>query len=328
MASTPIYVLVLNLAKISIILFYLRLCYLYPTFCRVCYVFLALVLANMVIWLILPFVQCTRLDYNWDRYHRQYDEDVSCLNQTRLILSMSVMNIVLDAMILVLPIPLILKMRSTLTQKLAIIFMFSLGIIVLIASCNRLRYTIAFGTSTNITWDYVDLMIWTGVETAAAVTAPSLPTIRLLMHRLCPAVFGRIFAVGSDHERELQGPGDGEEAFAQDFEGLHRPKGILSRRLGRGRRGGGGEKGQDLDRPKMDRRGRTEASRVLMSIDDDAPDLDPHLVSRPPGAAPVSGEPETRSDSASDFTIDSTCLARFSDGEKLNHEPYARETHG
>lgn len=241
--------------------------------------FLALVLANIVVWLVIPFVQCSQLDYNWDRYRRDYDETIRCLDLNHLILSMSIMNIALDAMILVLPIPLVIRMRSTLAQKVAIIFMFSLGIIVLVASCNRLRYTIAYGSSTNITWDYVDLMIWTGIETAAAVMAPSLPTIRLLMHRLCPRVFSRIFAFGSDHERELQGYGDGDDAFAQDFEG-HQQQATVSRRLGRKRRGGGAN-GQGLDRPKADRRGHTEASRVLMSMDDEAPDLDRHLAPGP-----------------------------------------------
>lgn len=288
--------------------------------------FLALVLANIAVWLIIPFVQCSRLDYNWDRYRRDYNEAVKCLNLTHLILSMSIMNIALDAMILLLPIPLVLRMRSTLAQKLAIIFMFSLGFIVLIASCNRLRYTIAFGSSTNITWDYVDLMIWTGIETATTVMAPSLPTLRLLMHRLCPCAFGRIFAFGSGHERELQGSGDGDEAFAQDFKG-HWQQGIVSRRLGRGRRGNG-VRGQGLDRPKADKRGHTEASRVLMSIDEEAPGLDRHLTSGPPGVASASREPGARSSTASDFTVASTDFMKSLGADNLDKDGYAQGTHG
>ncbi|GKT66342.1 CFEM domain-containing protein [Colletotrichum tofieldiae] len=100
--------------------------------------------------------------------------------------------------------PLVVKVKSTPRRKFMIILMFSLGIIIVIASSVRLRFNILYGDSVNITWDYVDLMIWTGVEVATSITVTSLPSIRLMIHKLFPGLFGRIFAFGGHVEQDRE----------------------------------------------------------------------------------------------------------------------------
>lgn len=195
---------------------------------------------------------------------------------------MSITSIVLDTAILIMPMPLVVKVKSTPRRKFAIISMFSLGIIIVIAGCLRLRFNIMYGDSVNITWDYVDLMIWTGVEVATSIAVTSLPSIRLMLHRLFPGLFGRLFAFGGHVEQDREQYLKVREGHQRDVEGVI-GEGI-TRRWRRGRKeidppptiGGGearerNEKGgrasvanRDSGMPRNPP--QTEASRILASI--------------------------------------------------------------
>jgi hypothetical protein len=87
---------------------------------------------------------------------------------------------------LVMPLPLLWKLNTSLRSKIAIIIMFSLGIFDLITSCIRLRSVILFGGSVNPSWDYTDILIWTGNELAVSIIVSSLPAIRVLLKHLEP----------------------------------------------------------------------------------------------------------------------------------------------
>ncbi|KAI9149046.1 Ankyrin-1 [Paramyrothecium foliicola] len=135
---------------------------------------------------------------------RETDDAVAFVNALpNCTWAMNITNIILDVVVLVLPIPLVIKMKSTLRRKVAIIFMFSLGVVVLVASCLKMRYNIIYGHSTNITWDYMDLMVWAGIESSVSVAAPCLPTVRLFLHRIWPSRFGSMFAFGAQGETTL-----------------------------------------------------------------------------------------------------------------------------
>ncbi|KAK2052242.1 hypothetical protein LY76DRAFT_583776 [Colletotrichum caudatum] len=274
-----LYLLILGLARTSILCFYLRL-FPYERFCRLCYALLTIVATTTVLFIVLAMTQCMPISYNWEGWKGDFGP-VKCLNLNLLSWSTSAIGIALDTTILIIPLPLVVKVKSTLRRKLYIISMFSLGIMNVISSSIRLRYNIMYGDSINITWDYVDLMIWTGVEVSTSVAVTSLPSIRLMLHRLFPGVFGRIFAFGGhveqDRERYLK-----SEAQNLDVEALS-AKGI-TRRARRSRLGDnppptiGGGAPSDLNHRRRTRialdedmkaptvPARTEASRILASI--------------------------------------------------------------
>ncbi|GKT95438.1 CFEM domain-containing protein [Colletotrichum tofieldiae] len=143
------------------------------------------------------------IPYNWEGWKGDFGPK-KCFDLNALSWATSAIGIALDAVILVLPMPLVVKVKSTPRRKFMIILMFSLGIIIVIASSVRLRFNILYGDSVNITWDYVDLMIWTGVEVATSITVTSLPSIRLMIHKLFPGLFGRIFAFGGHVEQDRE----------------------------------------------------------------------------------------------------------------------------
>jgi hypothetical protein len=165
--------------------------------------------------------------------------------------------------------------KSTFRRKVAIIFMFSLGVVVLVASCLKMRYNILYGHSSNITWDYMDLMVWAGIESSVSVAAPCLPTVRLLLHSKCPNLFGKWFAFGSQGERTLDEYIKAEEEEVaewsadvekrpQEYATVVRPRRAVTKGLD-GESSSGSSKATDREK-----KGMTEASRILKSLDEAA----------------------------------------------------------
>ncbi|KAJ0384581.1 hypothetical protein COL922a_008078 [Colletotrichum nupharicola] len=238
---------------------------------------LAIVITSMTLWVILAIVQCRPISYNWEGWKGEFKEPVKCLNLNILSWTTSAVSIALDTIILIMPMSLVVKVKSTLRRKIAIISMFSLGVIIVIASCLRLRFNILYGDSVNITWDYVDLMIWTGVEVATSITVTSLPSIRLMMHRRSPGLFGRIFAFGGHVEHDRGHYLEIKSSHSRDVEHIG-AKGIM-RRLRRTHTnserpptiGGGPPKDRRASKAQRDsdrlaKPMPSEASRVLASI--------------------------------------------------------------
>ncbi|QPC80364.1 hypothetical protein HYE68_011116 [Fusarium pseudograminearum] len=271
----PFYSLLMGMTKVTIILFYIRLCHVYTRFCQACWAVIVIVCLNTVIFMFLNIFQCTPIHWNWNRFSGN-DVDFQCMDLNKLQWSINITNIIFDVVVLALPIPLVWRMRSKFRRKLAIIFMFSLGVVVLVASCLKMRYNILYGHSTNITWDYMDLMVWAGIESSVSIAAPCLPTVRLFLHKVFPQSFGRMFAFGSHADRTLDDEIKAEEEevaqWAADLEKpsdaalvVVRPRRAaisLGHDLGPARGGRGGR-----------RKPMTEASRILKSVDefDEAP---------------------------------------------------------
>ncbi|RYC93726.1 hypothetical protein BFJ63_vAg3364 [Fusarium oxysporum f. sp. narcissi] len=279
----PIYTLLLGMTKVTIILFYIRLCHVYTLFCQLCWACILTVSLSTGVFMSLNIFQCTPIRWNWDRFGGE-DIDSWCMDLNKLQWSINITNIIFDVVVLVLPIPLIWKSmsshvlrgckltliaKSTFRRKLGIVLMFSLGVIVLVASCLKMRYNVLYGHSNNITWDYMDLMVWAGIESSVSIAAPCLPTVRLFLHKVFPTSFGRIFAFGSHCERTLDQEIKAEEEevvqWVADVEMTRNP----GLRVARPRRaaislGEGFENGVRT----KEKRAMTEASRILKSVDE------------------------------------------------------------
>ncbi|KAL5593112.1 hypothetical protein FOBRF1_012214 [Fusarium oxysporum] len=264
----PVYSLLLGMTKVTIILFYIRLCHVYTLFCQLCWACILIISLSTGVFISLNIFQCTPIRWNWDRFGGE-DVDFWCMDLNKLQWSINITNIIFDVVVLVLPIPLIWKTKSTFRRKLGIVLMFSLGVVVLVASCLKMRYNVLYGHSNNITWDYMDLMVWAGIESSVSIAAPCLPTVRLFLHKVFPTSFGRIFAFGSHCERTLDQEIKAEEEevaqWAADVE-MTRDSRL---RVARPRRaaislGEGFENGVRTKKKKP----MTEASRILKSVDE------------------------------------------------------------
>lgn len=87
------------------------------------YVLIAIVAANWFVWIIAATFQCSPVPYQWDKTIK----DGSCFNVSAFYKASSAPNIATDAVILVLPVPTVWRLKATKIRKLGITFVFLAG---------------------------------------------------------------------------------------------------------------------------------------------------------------------------------------------------------
>lgn len=118
------YALALGLSKVSILLFYLRV---FPqaAFRRWVWTLTALNLAYSAAYAVAVVLQCRPLDGAWRAWDGEYP--AQCVNVNHLGWSGAAVNIALDVVTLVLPLPLLAKLTTTMRRKVQIVAMFLVG---------------------------------------------------------------------------------------------------------------------------------------------------------------------------------------------------------
>lgn len=84
---------------------------------------MALSMAYLIVVILEGFLLCNPVDYNWDKTI----PGGRCEGQNTAYLVAGITNLVLDAFIVALPMPKLLKLRMSLFRRLTVVAMFSLG---------------------------------------------------------------------------------------------------------------------------------------------------------------------------------------------------------
>lgn len=180
---------------------------------------MAWVVSSAVIIILMTLFQCWPINYNWDGVFGDFGE-YKCLDVNALAYAAAAMGIAQDITILVLPLPIIAQLNMPFKARLLTLFMFSLGIFVVLASCFRLRYLTQFAKSLNPTWDYTNPVIWTSLEVKVTVIVLSLPTLRQIFARLLPSIFGTSQESASSKKTTTPHSGSTGSARRQQYEDL------------------------------------------------------------------------------------------------------------
>jgi len=211
------YLFCLSLTKVSMIFFYLRV---FPNrgFRYAAFATMAFVIVPTVVLIFAQIFQCSPIHFVWDGWADRSQAD-HCININALAYTAASFSIAQELALLVLPLPLLIKLNMGLKQKAGIIFMFSLGVFVLITSCVRLRYIVFFGHTVNPSWDLTDPLIWSGIEVSVSIIIACLPAIRVLIIRVIP---GLLSSLGS------RGPSD-KNGYVKESSGFSAPRSTNSR---------------------------------------------------------------------------------------------------
>ncbi|KPM39203.1 hypothetical protein AK830_g7336 [Neonectria ditissima] len=129
-------------------------------------------------------MQCLPASFNytgWDGEHAGH-----CNNLNAQTYAFGGINMACDLAILIMPLHELYKLQVKGRQKIQLFVMFSLGIIVTVFSIIRLPFLVNLGTSSNPTWDYVEVTIWSIWETELGMVCASLPAIRHLFKHVWP----------------------------------------------------------------------------------------------------------------------------------------------
>ena len=151
------------LTKISILLLYLRL---FPEtekwFRAACLGLISVSGITVIPSYFTILFQCDPIAFAWLRWDRNHPG--TCINTVAQISALAGVNITLDLLVFMLPIPRLLKLNVSTSKKIAVLPVFLTGLFVTICSVVRLQYLLQWGTSKNPTWQYNPLAIWSSVE--------------------------------------------------------------------------------------------------------------------------------------------------------------------
>lgn len=186
--------------KTSILIFYLRLARNTKPFMRVgSYVTLAVVDIAGIVLTFLNIFQCNPVGAV---FSQNDDPNAKCIPLVTLYLVSAPVNIITDLAVLVLPIPVLTRMRLPSKQKKILVGTFMLGIFVAVVDVVRIYYlqqasfqfessylptsNTRLGDSSNFAWTASLSLMWSAVEVNVGIVCACVPTLRPLVNRLLP----------------------------------------------------------------------------------------------------------------------------------------------
>ncbi|KAK1579295.1 uncharacterized protein LY79DRAFT_638779 [Colletotrichum navitas] len=172
-ANEILYPLGLSTARMSLVVLYNRIFGLFKA-----RFYLAGLMAFIGMWAVyatLPTILACNPVQNFWTNHK------SCIDVSKLYISIAVGSIVTDFVLIIIPIPYAMRLTMSPIKKALLISSFVFGGFNCFVTIIRLIKVTSF-TYADPTWGTVDLMIWTGLEAYCAVICCCLPTLRPLLH--------------------------------------------------------------------------------------------------------------------------------------------------
>ncbi|KAH9886786.1 hypothetical protein F4778DRAFT_773890 [Xylariomycetidae sp. FL2044] len=182
-----LYITSLALTKVSILFFYLKV---FPKKAfRICtWTLIGANVAYALVWDFMLIFQCSPLDGAWRSWDGEYE--ATCISINVIGWSAAAVNIFLDLAVIVLPLPELFRLSMSMKKKFQIMLMFTVGFFITIVSIVRLHSLIQFGTTSNLTQDYVEVGYWSTIEVPVGVICACMPAIRSLFSLAFPKMFG------------------------------------------------------------------------------------------------------------------------------------------
>ncbi|KFY99223.1 hypothetical protein V498_00906 [Pseudogymnoascus sp. VKM F-4517 (FW-2822)] len=178
------YGLAQNLAKISILLLFLRI---FPgeRFRLVTKTALVWMICQLIAFFIAVTLQCVPVKATWDMTQKG-----TCINAGALVTAGAGFNIFDDIVIILLPVRELKHLHLSLRKRVAVIALFALGSFACITSMVRLKYLSSYSVqSLDPSWGSVDIVVWSIIETYTAVICACLMTLRPLLAKFMPSDF-------------------------------------------------------------------------------------------------------------------------------------------
>jgi hypothetical protein len=184
-----VYVAALCFVKLSILYFFKTIAS-HRTLRHVVNVTIGFVIVYSIGAIIAGIMQCRNPSDAWnvDAFFAQFDKvpnpnapHIQCYDPVILFTATAALNLFSDLVILLIPIPTLLSLNVPLRQKLALIGVFSIGLLAIIASSIRMRVMALWAESPFNSAVYGnDLLMWGQVEINSGIISASIPFLRLL----------------------------------------------------------------------------------------------------------------------------------------------------
>ncbi|KAI0849949.1 hypothetical protein F5Y00DRAFT_46701 [Daldinia vernicosa] len=188
--SPPLWGLSSSLVKISIVTSYLRI-WSGKRFKLLCHVSICVISIFGTTLFLGGIFACVPVSLSWapplgpdPRHH--------CMDLPLFMFATSVLNTAIDLAVLAIPIPLFRKLRIAPKQRAALTAVFTVGVVVCIASVMRLvtLRQLSSRAEEDPSVSGLPLGIWSGVELDLGVICACLPTLRPMLARAFPRLLG------------------------------------------------------------------------------------------------------------------------------------------
>ncbi|ESZ97274.1 hypothetical protein SBOR_2348 [Sclerotinia borealis F-4128] len=178
-SSELLYVITMAITKVSIGVYFLRLANKRYQF-WIIYSVMATALLVSSAYFIFVLLQCQPVSYFWNMFD---DGSGSCLStsvRANVTYAHAAMSAVTDWAYGILPITFVWKIKMNPRTKLSVVLILSLGFFASTATLVRIYYIHKLNQTTDYTWEGINLVKWSIVEPAIALTAASFATLRPL----------------------------------------------------------------------------------------------------------------------------------------------------
>ncbi|KAI1148329.1 hypothetical protein F4825DRAFT_434402 [Nemania diffusa] len=176
----------LPLTRISFLCFYLKL---FPQewIRRACFILIALNAADFIAFVFASVFQCFPIYGAWTVWDGSFHGHCNNLHIQSWI--QAGINIAMDLLVIILPLPALSSLAISRGRKIHIIVMFSLGFFITIISVIRLKTLVVFANSTNPSYDYVEPGLYSIIEASVGIICACLPAVRALLITVMPGIF-------------------------------------------------------------------------------------------------------------------------------------------
>lgn len=180
-AHQPVYYISASLTKVSIILFYFHLLP-HQSYRVFLWVMMVIVILTGLTCAIAGIFQCEPVARAWNA-----DIDGTCFNQPALFFANGGLNIAEDLVLYILPTKLLWRMNLPLKQRIALVGIFVVGGLTIIAGIIRIPSLQEAVASNDPTWDHVGSSIWSSIECNVGIVCACLVHLKPLITRFFPS---------------------------------------------------------------------------------------------------------------------------------------------
>jgi hypothetical protein len=202
--------------KISVLDLYIQI-FRNRRFRIVSYVMMAVSLGYLIMVILEGFLLCRPVSYTWNKL-----QIGKCGNERKVYLSSGIVNLIIDAAIVILPMPMLWGLQLGMAKKVALTVIFGLGALICVITILRLVELARFDLA-NLTYELSKVALWTGLEPMLGIINACLPVIQPVLKKVVESkIFSRSSRGAKSSKYWNSSSSKGRKSNPGDINSFHR----------------------------------------------------------------------------------------------------------
>ncbi|KAF2020314.1 hypothetical protein BU24DRAFT_419859 [Aaosphaeria arxii CBS 175.79] len=234
LAVRLLYLAALCLVKLSILVFYLRLDH--RKFTKYAIYFLIFTVCGLsAATLVILLIICMPTSLYWDVAQQALHPEKCWDLDTQQVFynAHGILNIIQDAAIYVLPMPMLWKLQIPKRQKVALVALLCVGFVAVAAGCVRFYYVLFLADEADMWWYMADSLNWCSIEIHVAIICGCASTFKVMFKTYLPGIWGNTMG-GSGNPRHQYNQSHSGQFALKPFSNSSTQKSSSNRKYGVG----------------------------------------------------------------------------------------------